>query len=51
MYVDAHVNVALLYEKLGRRARAREHWRRYLQIDPQGPWADVARRHLSGGGS
>jgi tetratricopeptide (TPR) repeat protein len=47
MYLDAHVNIALLYEKLGRKPRAREHWRRYLQIDPRGPWADVARRHLS----
>ncbi len=46
MYADAHLNLALLYEKLGLRRRAREHWRRYAQLDPSGPWADVARQRL-----
>ncbi len=46
VYADAHLNLALLYEKLGLRRRAREHWRRYAQLDPSGPWADVARQRL-----
>ena len=46
-YADAHVSLALLYEKLGLRRTARDHWRRYLQLDPGGSWADVARRHLA----
>jgi Tfp pilus assembly protein PilF len=46
-YADAHVSLALLYEKLGLRRTSREHWRRYLQLDPGGSWADVARRHLA----
>ena len=31
LHTDAHLAPALLYEKLGLRRRAREHWRRYLQ--------------------
>ena len=45
-YADAHVNLALLYEKLGLRSRARDHWRRYLQIEPDGAFADLAKSHL-----
>ena len=43
---ETHVSLALLYEKLGLRRTAREHWRRYLQLDPAGPWCEVAQRHL-----
>jgi tetratricopeptide (TPR) repeat protein len=42
-----HVSLALLYEKLGLPRHARAYWRRYLQIDPAGTWADLARRRLS----
>jgi len=48
LYPDLHINLALLCEKLGRRGQARRHWRRYLQLDAQGAWADVARRKLEG---
>jgi tetratricopeptide (TPR) repeat protein len=44
--VDTHVSLALVFERLALPGRAREHWRRYLQLDPDGGWADVARRHL-----
>jgi len=47
LYADAHVNLALLLERLGARRRARDHWRLYLQIEPDGPWSEIARRHLS----
>jgi len=45
--VDAHLGLALLYERLGARRRAREAWRRYLQLDPRGTWAALARRRLA----
>jgi tetratricopeptide (TPR) repeat protein len=47
MFADARLNLALLYEKLTLRRTARIHWRRYLQLEPTGPWADVARKHLT----
>ena len=28
--------------------RGREHWRRYLQLAPDGTWAEVARQRLRG---
>ncbi len=45
---DAHVSLALLYEKLQLPRRALDHWRRYLQVDPCGAWAELARRRLRG---
>lgn len=47
-YPDLHINLALLNEKLERSGPARDHWRRYLQLDAQGAWADVARQRLGG---
>lgn len=46
LYADVHVSLALLYEKLTLPRTAASHWRRYLQLEPQGTWADVARRRL-----
>lgn len=46
-FADAHFNLALAYEELARHADARRHWERYLVLDPDGPWATVARRHLN----
>ena len=45
-FAEAHLNLALLYEKLQLTRSARAHWRRYLQIAPEGSWADVARDRL-----
>ena len=49
LYADIHVSLALLYEKLDRVSDGRRHWRRYLQIEPQGPLADIARHRLDPG--
>ena len=49
LFADARLNLALLYEKLGLRRTARMHWRRYLQLEPKGPWAEVARKHMGEG--
>ena len=43
---DAHFNLAMAYEQLGERAKARFHWRRYLDLEPNGAWADIAKKHL-----
>jgi tetratricopeptide (TPR) repeat protein len=45
-FSDAHFNLAMAWEQLGERARARPHWRRYLELEPTGTWSDVAREHL-----
>ena len=34
------------YEHVGERGRARECWKRYLELEPTGTWADIARSHL-----
>jgi tetratricopeptide (TPR) repeat protein len=49
-YGDAHFNLAGVLEKAGRPREAALHWRRYLQLDPHSPWAQVARSHLEPGG-
>lgn len=46
-YADAHFNLAQSYEWAGREQDAHRHWRAYLQLDYDGHWAAIARRHLS----
>ncbi len=48
LHAEAQLNLALLYDRLGLARKAREHWRRYLQLDPRGGWAEIARKHLEG---
>jgi tetratricopeptide (TPR) repeat protein len=43
---DLHINLALLCEKLDLAAKAREHWKRYLQLEPNGSWSEMARLRL-----
>ncbi len=45
-FADAHFNLAMALEQSGERGRARTHWRRYLDLEPNGTWADIAREHL-----
>ena len=45
-FADAHFNLAMALEDVGQRSEAKKHWQTYLQLEPQGPWAEVARRHL-----
>jgi tetratricopeptide (TPR) repeat protein len=45
-FADAHFNLAMAYEALGDKARARVHWKKYLELEPTGTWADIARDHL-----
>jgi tetratricopeptide (TPR) repeat protein len=45
-FADAHFNLAMAWEQVGEAGRARPHWRKYLELEPSGTWADVAREHL-----
>ncbi len=45
-FADAHFNLAMAYESLADKARARMHWKTYLELEPSGTWADIARGHL-----
>jgi DNA-binding transcriptional MerR regulator len=45
-FADAHFNIAMAYEALEDKARARVHWKKYLEVEPTGTWADIARDHL-----
>jgi len=45
-FADAHFNLARILEKAGRREEAREHWSRYLDLDPVSEWAEHARKQL-----
>lgn len=44
-YADAHFNLAMCYEKAGRCSDAQRHWAKYLALDPDSEWAEVARKH------
>jgi tetratricopeptide (TPR) repeat protein len=45
-FADAHFNLAMAYEATNEHDRACTHWKKYLEIEPSGTWADVAREHL-----
>jgi tetratricopeptide (TPR) repeat protein len=45
-FADAHFNLAMALERVNEPRRAREHWRQYLELEPRGTWAEVARNHL-----
>jgi tetratricopeptide (TPR) repeat protein len=45
-YPDAHLHKAETLHKAGRTAEAAGCWRKYLEFDQTGPWAEAARRRL-----
>jgi tetratricopeptide (TPR) repeat protein len=45
-FADAYFNLAMAYEQAGEAAKARPCWRKYLEIEPTGTWAEIARKHL-----
>jgi len=45
-FADAYFNLAMAYEELGDKRNARPLWRTYLELEPTGTWADIARQHL-----
>ncbi len=47
-YADAHFHLASVLEELDQTDEAAEHWRKYLEFDQRGPWAEIARERLLG---
>lgn len=45
-YADVHYHLARALDQLGREAEADEHWRRFLDLAPDSPWADQAHSRL-----
>jgi tetratricopeptide (TPR) repeat protein len=45
-FADAYFNLAMAWEQLGDRARSRPNWKKYVDLEPSGAWADIARDHL-----
>ncbi len=45
-FADAFFNLAMAYEQVGDVAAARGCWKEYLEREPIGTWADIARQHL-----
>ena len=45
-FADAHFNLAMALEEQEEWAEARPHWQQYLELEPDGPWADIAQEHL-----
>jgi DNA-binding transcriptional MerR regulator len=45
-FADAYFNLAMAYEQVGDPQKARPCWRKYLEIEPTGTWAEIARKHL-----
>jgi tetratricopeptide (TPR) repeat protein len=45
-YGDAHFNLAAELEQQNKFEAAIEHWRRYLELDRTGPWAETARERI-----
>jgi tetratricopeptide (TPR) repeat protein len=47
-YADVHYHLALTLDELKRPAEAEEHWREFLALSPDSPWAATARERLGG---
>jgi len=46
-FADAHFNLAITLFRLGQSKLARQKLKTYLNLEPSGPWADMARKRLS----
>jgi len=45
-FADAYFNLAMAYEGIGDAPKARPCWKNYLDLEPAGTWAEIARKHL-----
>jgi tetratricopeptide (TPR) repeat protein len=45
-FADAYFNLAMAYEGIGDAPKARPCWKQYLDLEPAGTWAEIARKHL-----
>lgn len=46
-YADAHYHLARALDELDRRDEAEQHWKAFLELSPNSPWANEAVRRLS----
>ncbi len=46
-YADVHYHLARILEESGHADRAEHHWRAFLQLAPDSPWADQAQARLA----
>ena len=46
-YADPYHNLADLLDQMGQRKEAQHLWRSYLRLEPQGRWAEYAKRRLA----
>jgi tetratricopeptide (TPR) repeat protein len=46
LFADAYFNLAMAFEQVGDLTDARDCWRRYVELEPSGTWAEIARQHL-----
>jgi hypothetical protein len=46
-FADAHFNLAVCLQKIGREEETSRHWKAFLKLDPNSQWAEVARRQLA----
>ncbi len=45
-YADVHYHLATALDRLDRRGEAEPHWRRFLELAPESPWAETAEGRL-----
>jgi len=48
-YADAHYHLARTLDALGRGDESLAHWREFLRLAPESPWADEAQQRLGAG--
>jgi tetratricopeptide (TPR) repeat protein len=46
-YADVHYHLGRILEELGRPDETAVHWQAFLDLAPDSPWAEEARRHLA----
>lgn len=48
-YADVHFHLARVLENAGNSVQALSHWKRFVALTPDSPWADEARNHIKVG--
>jgi len=48
-YADVHYHLARVLEEEGHAGEAAGHWRRFLELAPESPWADEAKQRVTEG--
>ena len=46
-YADVHYHLARTLDEMGHRRTAEQHWRRFLALAPDSPWAAEAQQRIA----